>query len=93
MAGLAYAATSRWVDADKNLRAALPYAKGNTTMYANALFQLGIANYQYGKMTMSKARVLEGAKFSEQCAAIQSSVTQQAWHNAQAMKNEAATMR
>ena len=93
MAGMAYAATSHWVDADKYLRAALPYAKGNPTTYANALFQLGIANYQFGKMTMNKARVLEGAKFSEQAAAIQSSVAQQAWKNAQVMKAEADHMR
>ena len=93
MAGLAYAGTSHPVDADKYLRAALPYAKGNPTTYATALFNLGLANYQYGKMTMNKARILEGAKFSEQCAGIQSSMTQQAWKNAQVMKDEAARMR
>ena len=93
MAGMAYAATSHWVDADKNLRAALPYAKGSSTTYAAALLNLGIANYQYGKMTMNKARILEGAKFSEQCAGIQGSMAQEAWHNAQAMKAEADRMR
>jgi hypothetical protein len=93
MAGMAYAATSHWVDADKYLRAALPYAKGNSASYANALFQLGLANYNLGKMTLNKAKVLEGAKFSEQCAAIQSSVAQQAWKNAQVMKAEADRMR
>jgi hypothetical protein len=93
MAGLAYAATSHPVDADKYLRASLSYAKGNPTTYATALFQLGLVNYNYGKMTMNKARILEGAKFSEQCAGIQSSMTQQAWKNAQVMKDEAARMR
>jgi hypothetical protein len=93
MAGLAYAGTSHPVDADKYLRAALPYAKGNPTTYATALFNLGLANYQYGKMTMNKARILEGAKFSEQCAGIQGSMAQEAWHNAQAMKAEADRMR
>jgi hypothetical protein len=93
MAGLAYAGTAHWVDADKNLRASLSYAKGNSTTYANALFQLGIANYNLGKMTLSKAKVLEGAKFSEQAAGIQSSVAQQAWKNAQVMKAEADRMR
>jgi len=93
MAGMAYAATSHWLDADKDLRAALPYAKGNSTTYANALFTLGLANYNLGKMTMNKARVLEGAKFSEQAAAIQGPMTQQAWKNAQVMKTEAAGMR
>jgi tetratricopeptide (TPR) repeat protein len=93
MAGMAYAATSHWVDADKNLRAALSYVKGNPTTYANALFQLGIANYNLGKMTMNKAKVLEGAKFSKEAAAIQSNVQQQAWKNAQVMEAEAARMR
>ena len=93
MAGMAYAATSHWVDADKNLRASLSYAKGNPTTNANALFQLGIADYQLGKMTMNKAKVLEGAKFSEQAAGIQSPVAQQAWKNAQVMKAEADHMR
>ena len=91
--GMVYASRSRWVDADQNLRAALPYAKGNPSSYANALFQLGIANYNLGKMTLSKAKILEGAKFSEQAAAIQSPVTQQAWKNAQVMKTEADRMR
>jgi len=93
MAGKVYAASSRWVDADKYLRAALPFAKGNPAMQAEALFQLGIANYNLGKMTMSKARILEGAQFSEQCAAIQGARTQDAWKNAQVMKAEAAKMR
>jgi hypothetical protein len=44
-------------------------------------------------MTMNKARILEGAKFSEQCAGIQGSMAQQAWKNAQVMKDEAARMR
>jgi len=93
MAGMVYAQRTRWVDADQNLRAALPYAKGNPPMLAQALFQLGIANYNLGKMTMNKAKVLEGAKFSEQCAAIQSAVAQQAYKNSLVMKTEADRMR
>jgi len=92
MAGMACAGTSRWVDADKNLRAALSYAKGSPATYANALFYLGIANYNLGKMTMNKARVLEGAKFSEEAAAIQSPVAQQAYKNSLVMKAEASKM-
>jgi len=44
-------------------------------------------------MTNSKAKVLEGAKFSEDCAKITGPYTDQAWHNATAMKTEAAAMR
>jgi hypothetical protein len=44
-------------------------------------------------MTNSKAKVLEGAKFSEDCAKITGPYTDQAWHNAQVMKTEAGQMR
>ena len=79
--------------ADKDLRTALPLIKGNDAMTAQALFILGMANYNLGKMTNSKAKVLEGAKFSEDCAKITSQFTDQAWHNAQVMKTEAGQMR
>jgi hypothetical protein len=62
-------------------------------MMGPALFYLGMANYQLGKMTNSKAKVLEGAKFSEQSMAISSPYQDQARHNALVMKDEAAKMR
>ena len=60
----------QYFEADKELRAALPLIQGNTAMTAPALFYLGMANYDLGRRTMSKARVPEAAKFSEQAAAI-----------------------
>jgi tetratricopeptide (TPR) repeat protein len=93
MAGMVNAARQRWIDADRNLRAALPSASGNPTMQANALFQLGIANYNIGKTTMSKARILEAVKFSKQASAIPGAVAAQAWKNAQIMQAEADRMR
>jgi hypothetical protein len=62
-------------------------------MMGQALFHLGVSNYQLGKITLSKARVLEGAKFSEQAAAIEGPYQQQAWRNAAAMRDEAGRMR
>jgi hypothetical protein len=44
-------------------------------------------------MTLNKAKVLEGAKFSDQCAAIEGPYADQARHNALVMKNEAAKIR
>jgi hypothetical protein len=44
-------------------------------------------------MTMKKAQVLEAVKFSQQAAAIKGPLAQQAWHNAQVMKDEAGRMR
>ncbi len=93
IAGMIYAERQQHVQADRSLRAALPFIKGNDSMMAPALFQLGIANYSLGTMTNTKARVLEGAKFSEQAAAIKSNYSTQAWRNAQAMKDAAQKMR
>lgn len=93
IAGVVEGEKGQYFDCDKDLRAALPLVAGNDSMKAPALFYLGMANYQLGKMTMKKALVLEGAKFSTQAAAIQSPLAQQAWHNAQVMKDEAAKMR
>lgn len=93
MAGMIYASRARWMDADQNLRASLSYAKNNPTTNGNALLQLGVANYNIGKATMNKARMLEAVKFSQQAAAIPGAAAQQAWHNAQVMKAEADKMR
>jgi hypothetical protein len=71
----------------------LPLIGGNAAMKASALFYLGMANYPLGKMTTKKSQVLEGVKFSQEAAAIQGRLAQQAWHNAQVMKDEAARMR
>ncbi len=93
IAGMVSAQKNLYIDADKNLRAALPYVKGDKGMEAGALFYLGVVNYNYGKMTLSKARVMEAAKFSDQCAQIEGPYQQQAWRNAQAMKTEGGAMR
>jgi len=93
VSGVVSGQKSQWGPADKNLRAALPYIKGNNAMVAPALFYLGLANYNLGKMTNSKAKILEGAKFSDDCAAITSEYAQQAWKNSAQMKAEAGRMR
>lgn len=93
IAGVIYGERSQYAAADKNLRAALPLIQGNAAMTGPALFYLGMANYQLGKMTLNKGRVLEAAKFSEQSAAIEGVYADQARHNAIVMKTEADRMR
>ena len=88
-----YAGRQQHVQTDRSLRAALPFLKGNDAMNGLALFQLGLANYQLGVLTNNKAQVLEGAKFSEQAAAIKFAQTDDAWRNVQAMRAQAAKMR
>jgi hypothetical protein len=92
-AGVISAEKGLFVPADKNLRAALPLIQGQPAMQGPALFYLGMANYQLGKMTNNKAKVLEGAKFSEQSMAIPGPYQDQARHNSLVMKDDAAKMR
>lgn len=93
VAGMISGEKNQYAAADKSLRAALPYIKGNNAMMAPALFYLGVANYNLGKMGVNKAKILEGAKFSDDCAAIPGDLATQAWKNSALMKAEAAKMR
>jgi tetratricopeptide (TPR) repeat protein len=92
-AGIIYAEKGQYLNADKNLRAALPLIQNNAAMMGPALFYLAMANYNLGKMTLSKARVLGAAKFSQQAATFDSPYTDQARHNALVMKQEGDRMR
>jgi tetratricopeptide (TPR) repeat protein len=93
IAGVVCGEKNLYADADKHLRAALPGIRGNEAMMAPALFYLGLANYNLGKMTLNKAKVLEGAKFSEEAAKLPGQYAQLAWKNAMIMKGEADKMR
>jgi hypothetical protein len=93
VAGVVSADKQQWVPADKNLRACLPLIQGQPAMLGPAYFYLGMANYNLGKMTLNKAKMLDAVKFSQQSMAIDSPYTEQARHNALVMKDEAAKMR
>jgi hypothetical protein len=93
VAGVILVAQTNYYKADQELRAALPFIKGDDTQTATALFNLGMANYQLGRVGLNKGQVLQGAKFSQQCAAIKSPYQDQAAHNAVAMNKEASMMR
>ena len=93
ISGVVYGEKNQYAAADRNLRAALPLVKGNDAMTAPALFYLGVSNYNLGLMTNNKAKVLEGAKFSDDCAKLIGPYQEQAWRNAQIMKAKAGTMR
>jgi tetratricopeptide (TPR) repeat protein len=93
IAGLMHGEKGQHYEADKDLRAALPIIKGDTAMLAPALFYLGLANYELGRVAMNKARVLEAAAFSEQAAGLGGPLSRQAWVNAMVMKTEAGKMR
>ena len=93
ISGVIYGERGNYANCDKNLRAALPLIQENKPMLGPALFYLGMADYNLGKMTLDKAKILEAAKFSQQSALIESPYTEQARHNALVMKQEADRMR
>ncbi len=90
--GIMAAQRNQFFEVDRNLRAALPYIKGSDAMYGQALFALGVANFQLGTQTANKKRVLEAATFSEQSSKVAWPNSNQAYANAQAMRAQAAKM-
>lgn len=93
IAGISYATVAKYPQADKNLRAALPFVKGDDQMAGPALFFLGVANYNLARATQSKALLREAMAFSEQAAAIKGPYSQQAYTNANSMRQELMRMR
>jgi tetratricopeptide (TPR) repeat protein len=93
LAGSALNDQGQYQEADKNLRAALPLSKGNDALRAQVLYLLGVANYQFGMMTNTKALVVEAVKFSKQAAEIPGPQQQNAEHNAYVMEQQTYKMR
>ena len=87
MAGMSAAGQNRLAQADKSLRAALPYIKDNEQLLAPALFQLGIANYQMGR-GKSRQQLADALSFLKQCAAIKSNYQAQAQKNVSVILKE-----
>ena len=87
MNGMASATASRWSQADKSLRAALPLIKDNDQLLAPALFHLGVANYNMGK-GKSRQQMTDAVAFLKQCAAMKSAYQASAQKNVAAIVNE-----
>ena len=86
--GTGYSMQGKYGPANKALRASLGAIKGNPAMYANATFNLGLANYNLGKAIGDKGQMREGLKYFEESAAISSNVQQQASRNAMLIRSE-----
>ncbi len=80
--GVGNAMEMRYGPANRALKAALPAIKGNSQLYAIALFDLGLANYQLGKPLGDKAQMREGLKYFQESAGIASPMQDQASRNA-----------
>jgi tetratricopeptide (TPR) repeat protein len=93
VAGMVQCEKKSYAPGDKELRAALPLIAGNNAMMGPALFNLGMANYELGKTSRNKAKMLEAVKFSQQSAAIAGPFAEQARRNAVVMKADADKLR
>jgi hypothetical protein len=87
-AGVGYIMQMRYGPANKALRAALPTIKANQQLYAVALFNLGLANYQLGKPVGDKAQMRQGLQFFQQSAEISGPMQDQASRNAKLVLTE-----
>ncbi len=93
-AGLIQAGQSRYADADRNLKAALPLEAGNATMLSYIYYYLGVSNYQMGKLTADKSKMIAGVQYAEKKAASSGGPMQgQASSTAAIMKREMAASR
>ena len=86
--GVGYSMQGKYGPANKALRASLGAVKGNPAIYANATFNLGLANYNLGKAIGDKGQMREGLKFFEESSAIASNVQAQASRNVTLIRTE-----
>jgi hypothetical protein len=88
LTGVIYSEQDRFSEADRALRAGLPYLKYDEYVRASALFHLGWANYKLGEQAQSPGLIKEALRFNSACAAIHSPFRQQALKNLEAIKIE-----
>ena len=88
MMGMVAASDSKWPEVDKMLRQALPNVQSNAEMKSETLFYLGLANFKMGEPKAEKPKILEGYKFSQQCAAMPGKYQSQAKTNVAVMKQK-----
>ena len=62
-------------------------------LYAEALFQLGIADYQMAHITHDRVMMRDAGDFSDQCAKLGGPRAQQCSNNAFNIKKELSTFR
>jgi len=87
-AGVIHGGQSRYADADRNLKAALPLVAGNSAMLSYVYYYLGVSNYQMGKLTGDKSKMNTGLQYSEKAASTAGPMQGQASNNVAIMKRE-----
>jgi hypothetical protein len=86
--GIVDATKKEYAPADKELRAALPGIKGQSSLEGPAYFFLGEANYSIGRQAMDRSEADQGIKFMLQAALISGQYQSAAGGEAKRMKTE-----
>jgi tetratricopeptide (TPR) repeat protein len=81
MIGSALMQQNRFGAADKSIRTALPYLKGDTRLTSAALFYLGWANYQMRNYS-------DAVRFNQQCMMLEGPYQDKAKRNLQVIRTE-----
>ncbi len=79
--GTAAMQQDRFGEADRSIRVALPYLRGDSRMTSAALFYLGWANYRLGKIS-------DAIRFNKECALVQGPYREHAEKNLRAIQAE-----
>jgi tetratricopeptide (TPR) repeat protein len=85
MEGVSYNGEHQYTKADKSLRAALPLVKDNDQLLPIVLFHLGVADFELGKASKSRAMMQDALKYSQQSAALKSPMQTEAANNVKAI--------
>lgn len=88
LAGVVYGKQARYGLSDRYLRVALNYIQGDQRLLAAALFYLGYANYALAGELADRGRAIDAAKFSKQCAEMDSPFRSLARKNLEALRND-----
>lgn len=85
MEGVSYNGQHQYSKADKSLRSALPLVKDNSQLLPIVLFHLGVADFELGKASKSRALMQDALKYSQQSAALKSPMQTEAANNVKAI--------
>jgi hypothetical protein len=88
LAGVVYGKQARYGLADRYLRVALSYITEDRRLLAAAYFYLGYANYALAGELADKGRAIDAARFSKQCADMDSPFRSLALKNLEALRND-----
>jgi hypothetical protein len=87
MNGIVSSVIGNYHQADRSLRAAIPYMRANPNLLSAGLYHLGYVNYKLAEKGEPN-RVFEALKFNQECASIRGTYQDQAMKNIAAIKSE-----